>query len=134
MNGQNLLVEEGRVTGIIDFNDTIFMPYAFDISVLAAYIGSNVLDAFEGGSDVELKYHEAITNIVEGYRLGAKTETVLDELRSSMFSFMVMRLSQSIVNGLQMVEKEPENEEYFLIDARPAIRHLKFLMTRQTIF
>ncbi|KAJ8317543.1 hypothetical protein KUTeg_005447 [Tegillarca granosa] len=104
---QNILIRkseiEGReyeVAGILDFGDSAFSYYIFEIAINMCYmmLDSNVLDTFETGGHMLAGY-------LSVFNLPQKDMQILKEC-------ICARMIQSLIVGIYSAKMDPKNLEY----------------------
>lgn len=108
-----------KITGLLDFNDSAYLNPVYDIGNLLAYCCNNCID--HHGEHV---FGDVCKLILKGYNAD---EVIVDAMKECLYTCLCSRLCQSVSCALAKVKEEPENSEYFLIDAGPAMRTLKIL-------
>ena len=101
-NDYNILLNDGMVTGLLDFGDMLYSPRVVEVAVAAAY-------ALLGEDDVL----NAIANVIAGYH--AVSVLTVTEL-SLLYDFICARLAVSVSISS---ERDPE-DDYHQISAKPA--------------
>lgn len=119
-NEWNVLVNQNKVTGIIDFGDLVYSPLVNELSIALAYALMYMID--EG--------IEATTPLVKAYHdvLPLK-ETEIDIL----YYLIAARLCTSVCNSAYSSKQSPENE-YISISAKSAWKTLHYLITLNPVF
>jgi Ser/Thr protein kinase RdoA (MazF antagonist) len=112
-HGDNLLADSGRITGVLDFGDSLLGPVAMDVAVAACYqlgaSSSGAGDLLAPALDVVAGYHAA------------------DPLRPAdlplIAEFIELRLATRIIVSQRNAAREPGNAEYLLRKTPQAIEH-----------
>lgn len=104
-NEWNVMVNNGEVSGIIDFGDLAYSPLINELAVAISYAGLNQEDPLEVAS-VILKAYHAILPLEE------KELTVL-------YYLIAARLCVSVCNSSRSRKENPQNE-YAYISEKPA--------------
>jgi Ser/Thr protein kinase RdoA (MazF antagonist) len=111
-HGDNLLADSGRITGVLDFGDSLIGPVAMDVAVAACYqlgAGSGSASLLDPALDVVAGYH------------------AVDPLRPADLSliaeFIELRLATRIIVSQRNAAREPGNAEYLLRKTPQAIEH-----------
>jgi len=118
-NDANILVSENgaRVTGILDFGDTVYTWMVAELGVAMAYA---MLTKY-GKTDPL----DALAAFLEGWRkAGGKLNRYEEE---AVHILAACRLAASITLGAHAYSKQPENK-YLLVHARPAWNAIKLLI------
>jgi Ser/Thr protein kinase RdoA (MazF antagonist) len=95
-NDYNVLVEEDKVVGLIDFGDVVYSYTAGDLAIAIAYVVLGKEDP-----------HAAAAPVVEGYR--AEFELTKSEL-DALWTLVRLRLCMSVCIAAYQQEQQPENE------------------------
>lgn len=100
-NLSNLLVADGRITGIIDFGDAVYAPRVYDVAVTACYLALALGDV----------RHELVTRYV-----GAMTTACgLGPLEVSLITPLVLsRLAIVVLLARESARTDPARAEYVL--------------------
>jgi 4-aminobutyrate aminotransferase-like enzyme/Ser/Thr protein kinase RdoA (MazF antagonist) len=111
-NDHNVLVDDGRVSGLIDFGDMVFARQVNELAVTLAYALLDVPDIVATADRV----------------IGAYTEQfALDELELSvLFDLVATRLAMSVAISSHRAREFPDND-YLLVSQAPALRLLRRL-------
>ncbi|MEE8332009.1 MAG: aminotransferase class III-fold pyridoxal phosphate-dependent enzyme [Acidimicrobiia bacterium] len=110
LNPDNLLVQDGQVTGVVDFGDITHGPRIADLAITASYRLSGEADPAAVLSDVAAGFAAAAT-------LAAEEVDVLPDL-------VAARLCQTIVISTWRGRQHPDNAEYILGDVEEACSSL----------
>jgi Ser/Thr protein kinase RdoA (MazF antagonist) len=122
-HGDNLLAGSGRITGVLDFGDSLLGPVAMDVAVAACYqLGASSGGASSGGAssgDAADLLAPAL-DVVAGYHAA-------DPLRPAdlplIAEFIGLRLATRIIVSQRNAAREPGNAEYLLRKTPQAIEH-----------
>ena len=115
-HGENLLTDDARVTGILDFGDALTGPVAMDVGVAACYQlggGGPGSDLLGPALDVVAGYHAVDP-------LSAMDLTLVAE-------FMVARVAARIILSQAHAARDPGNTSYLLRRTPAAIAHFAAL-------
>ena len=120
-HGDNLLVDNlfggGRVTGVLDFGDSLAGPIAMDVAVAGCYQFGGAPDPLAPALDVIAGYHEV--DPLDGDDLPLIGE------------FMLLRLAARIIVSQWNAIREPANRDYLLRRTPQAIEHFGLLRAIQ---
>jgi hydroxylysine kinase len=114
-HGDNLLADGCRVTGVLDFGDSLSGPVAMDVAVALCYQLGEAPDPLAPALDV-----------LAGYHTIAPAQLVDDDLRL-IHEFMVTRLAARIIVSQWNVVREPANRAYLMRWTPQAVRHFDLL-------
>jgi Ser/Thr protein kinase RdoA (MazF antagonist) len=112
-HGENLLVtpDGSRVTGVLDFGDSLTGPVAMDVAVAACY---------QLGAGASEDFLAPALDVVAGYH-------AVDPLRPAdlplIRDFIELRLATRIIVSQWNAAREPENSGYLLRRTGQAIEH-----------
>jgi Ser/Thr protein kinase RdoA (MazF antagonist) len=95
-NDYNVLVEEDKVVGLIDFGDVVYSYTAGDLAIAIAYVVLGKEDP-----------HAAAAPVIEGYR--AEFELTKSEL-DALWTLVRLRLCMSVCIAAYQQEQQPKNE------------------------
>jgi hydroxylysine kinase len=113
-HGENLLVDADRVTGVLDFGDSLAGPVTMDVGVAACYqFGAAVGDPLIPALDVIAGYHAVDP-------LGSDDPALIGE-------FMLLRLAARIIVSQWNAVREPANRDYLLRRTPQAAAHFAVL-------
>ena len=113
-HGDNLLVDADRVTGVLDFGDSLAGPVVMDVGVAACYqFGGGGADPLAPALDVIAGYHAADP-------LGPGDPALIGE-------FMLLRLAARIIVSQWNAAREPANRDYLLRRTPQAAAHFAAL-------
>jgi hydroxylysine kinase len=115
-HGDNLLVDADRVTGVLDFGDSLAGPVTMDVGVAACYqFGGAVAgtDPLTPALDVIAGYHAVDP-------LGPDDPALIGE-------FMLLRLAARIIVSQWNAAREPANRDYLLRRTPQAAAHFAAL-------
>jgi hydroxylysine kinase len=112
-HGENLLIDGGRLTGILDFGDALAGPVAMDVGIAACYqLGT--------GSDVLTP----ALDVVAGYHAVDPLSTASLDLAAE---FMVARVIARIIVAQWNAIRDPANQEYLLRSTPQAVEQFAAL-------
>ena len=111
-NDYNVLVDDGRVAGLIDFGDMVFGRQVNELAVTLAYALLDANDVIAAGRAV-----------ISGYV--AEFALTDDELRV-LYDLAATRLAMSVAISARRGREFPDNE-YLLVSQAPALRLLRKL-------
>ena len=114
-NDYNVLVEEEKVVGLIDFGDVVYSYTAGDLAIAVAYVILGKEDPFAAAAPV-----------IEGYR--EEFELTKSEL-DALWPLVRLRLCMSVCIAAYQQEQQPENE-YLSISQNSIAETLPRLMNR----
>ena len=112
-NEWNVLVNNGTVTGIIDFADLSYTPLIYELAVTIAYACLYVDNPLEWASIIIKSYHNVLP-------LEEKEITIL-------YYLIAARLCISVCNSTHSRKENPDNE-YAFISEKPAWELLRHWM------
>ena len=118
-NDYNVLVDGGRISGLIDFGDMVFAAQVNELAVTLAYALLDEADLVAAGRDV-----------ISGYV--AEFPLTDDELRI-VYDLTATRLAMSIVISAHRSRAFPDNE-YLLLSQAASLRLLRRLMSMRAEF
>jgi len=104
-NNYNLLVENGRLSGIIDFGDVVYTPTVFELAIAAAYAMLDKADPIATAMRIVVGYHQV-------YPLTAQELAVL-------YPSICARLCVSATMSVYQQKLEPDNA-YLRVTEKPA--------------
>jgi Ser/Thr protein kinase RdoA (MazF antagonist) len=114
-HGDNLLVDADRVTGVLDFGDSLAGPVAMDVGVAACY---------QFGADTGTDPLIPALDVIGGYHavdpLGPGDPALISE-------FMLLRLAARIIVSQWNAAREPANRDYLLRRTPQAAAHFAAL-------
>jgi len=104
-NDWNLLVQNGRVSGIIDFGDTSFTPLINELAIGITYAVLDLKDPVTSASIIIRAYHQVFP---------------LEETEVEILYYLIAaRLCISVCNSAYSKKQNPENQ-YLVISEKPA--------------
>jgi Ser/Thr protein kinase RdoA (MazF antagonist) len=104
-NEWNVLVNNGKVTGIIDFDDLSYTPIINELAITIAYACLYVDDPLEMASTIIESYHNVLA---------------LEEKEIAVLYYLIAaRLCMSTCNSAHQKKENPDNE-YAFISEKPA--------------
>ena len=104
LNDDNILVAEGRVSGLLDFGDCLRNPLVCDLGIALAYLLLDEPDPLGAGARIVAGYHEVRP-------LGATELEIL-------FPLLCGRLATSLVISAERRRIDPERAAWFVTEAR----------------
>jgi hydroxylysine kinase len=116
-HGDNLLADSRRVTGVLDFGDSLIGPVAMDVAVAACYqLGASTGSTGPSGADLLAP----ALDVVAGYHAA-------DPLRPAdlplIAEFIQLRLTARIIVSQRNAARDPANAGYLLRRTPQAIEH-----------
>jgi hydroxylysine kinase len=108
-HGDNLLAVADRVTGVLDFGDSLAGPVTMDVGIAACYQFGNGADPLTPALDVIAGYHAVDP-------LGPDDPALIGE-------FMLLRLAARIIVSQWNAAREPANRDYLLRRTPQAAAH-----------
>jgi len=99
MNRENILVKEGKVTGLVDFGDACYNPAVCDVAICLTYM------MMDRESPLEAK-----DVLIGGYR---KIQPLSDEELGVLLPLVCGRLASSIAVSTARREIDPDNPNWF---------------------
>jgi len=115
-HGDNLLTDDAtaKITGVLDFGDSLAGPIAMDVAVAACYqFGTDVRDPLAPVLDVVAGYH-AVDPLDDG------AVALISE-------FMLLRLAARIIVSQWNAARDPGNKDYLLRSTPQAVEHFGLL-------
>ena len=125
-SGQNIIVQRDentdayKVAGMIDFDETVFSCYIFDLAVSLAYILMENLSPIGSCSPIEF-----MAPLIAGY---ASVFPLTTEESGCLYHLTLARCCQSAVSGEVSFKAEPWNE-YLLTTPRKSWRVIELLLS-----
>jgi len=120
-NDANIIVQDGRVVGVIDFGDSVATWRILDICVAMAY---SMLSPYAQGG----RCLSAAAALLRGYHSVYSVQHF-----EQVYTLIVCRLATSVTLGAYSYQQNPGNE-YLLLHAEPAWTLLDKLWTNKAIF
>jgi hydroxylysine kinase len=114
-HGDNLLADGRRVTGVLDFGDSLSGPVAMDVAVAVCYQLGEPPDPLAPALDVLAGYHA-----IEDAPIGPADLPLVHD-------FMLARLAARIIVSQWNVVREPANRDYLMRRTPQAVRHFDLL-------
>ncbi len=114
LNDENLLVAEGRISGILDFGDCLSNPTICELAIALAYVLLDEPDPFTAGAQILARYHE----------LRPLQVSELEVL----FPLICGRLAVSLTVAAEHRLIDPDRSDWFLTEDR-AWKALEYYMT-----
>jgi len=112
-NEWNVLVNNGKVTGIIDFADLTYTPLIFELAITIAYACLYVENPLEWASLIIESYHNVLP---------------LEEIEIAiLYNLIAARLCISVCNSAHSKKVNPDNQ-YALMSEKPAWKLLHHWM------
>jgi 4-aminobutyrate aminotransferase-like enzyme/aminoglycoside phosphotransferase (APT) family kinase protein len=112
-NNENVLVQDGRVSGLLDFGDCLYAPTVCELAVALAYAMLDLSDPLRAASQVVAGYH-------------ARRTLSIDELQA-LFPLICGRLAVSVSVAAQRRRIDPSRDSWF-VSEEPAWRLLESLV------
>jgi len=104
-NDWNVLVQDGKVSGMIDFGDMVYAPLIQELAVALTYSMFRKDDPLKWAAYIIAGYHEILP---------------LEEKELELLYYLIAaRLSMSVILSSEGIQNNPENE-YLLISQKPA--------------
>jgi 4-aminobutyrate aminotransferase-like enzyme/Ser/Thr protein kinase RdoA (MazF antagonist) len=103
-NDENVLVDDGRVSGIIDFGDSLWNPTVCDLAIALAYVMLELPGPLDAGAEVVAAYH-------------AVRPMSADELRV-LFPLVLGRLAVTVVTAASRRAIDPGHPTWFITEDR----------------
>ncbi len=104
INDDNILVENGKVSGILDFGDCLLNPMVCDLSIALAYHTLDEENPLEAAATIIGAYHKI-------------RPLNLDEI-SAIFPLICARLAVSVIISAQRRNIDPTRESWFVSEER----------------
>lgn len=104
LNDDNILVRDGRISGILDFGDCLENPVVCDLAIALAYHTLDEEDPLEAGAAVIGAYH-------------AIRPLSLDEM-AVLFPLICARLAVSVIISAKRRALDPDREAWFVSEER----------------
>lgn len=104
-NDWNILIRDGRVTGIIDFGDSVYTPLINELAITITYAIFSKEEPLKWATDVIRGYHEVYP--------------VLKEELDILYYLVAGRLITSVCKSAQQKSLQPDNE-YITVSEQPA--------------
>jgi 4-aminobutyrate aminotransferase-like enzyme/Ser/Thr protein kinase RdoA (MazF antagonist) len=104
INDDNILVDQGRVAGVLDFGDCLENPVICDLAIALAYHTLDANDPLEAGARIIGSYHKVLP-------------LSLDEIQV-IFPLMCARLAVSVIISAKRTEIDPDREGWFVSEKR----------------
>jgi len=104
-NDYNILLNDGMVSGILDFGDMLYAPRVVEVATASAYAILDEENPLEAAAQVIAGYHSVL----------ALTVTEL----SLLYDLICARLALSVSISSERIQSDPDNE-YNQISAKPA--------------
>jgi ethanolamine-phosphate phospho-lyase len=112
-NEWNILVNNGKVTGIIDFTDLTYTPLIFELAITIAYACLYVKNPIKWASLIIESYHNVLPL--------EETEIII------LYYLIAARLCMSVCNSAHSKKVNPDNQ-YALMSEKPAWKLLHHWM------
>ena len=103
-NDENVLVEDGRVSGIIDFGDCLWNPTVCELAIALTYAILEVPEPLAAGAEIVAAYH-------------AIRPLSADELRV-LFPLVFGRLAVTVVTAASRRAIDPDHPTWFITEDR----------------
>jgi 4-aminobutyrate aminotransferase-like enzyme/Ser/Thr protein kinase RdoA (MazF antagonist) len=104
LNDDNLMVEGGRLTGLLDFGDALHNPLINDLAIALAYVLLDEPEPWAAGATIVAAYHTR--------RPLSATELEL------LYPLITARLAVSLVTSAQRRRIDPTRAAWFVTEAR----------------
>jgi 4-aminobutyrate aminotransferase-like enzyme/Ser/Thr protein kinase RdoA (MazF antagonist) len=104
LNDDNLMVEEGRLTGLLDFGDALHNPLVNDLAIALAYVLLDEPEPWAAGAAIVAAYH--------ALRPLSATEVEL------LYPLITARLAVSLITSAQRRRIDPNRAAWFVTEAR----------------
>ncbi len=104
VNDENLVVQDGRVTGLLDFSDALRNPTISDLSIALAYAILDRPDPLLAGAEIVNGYHSV--------------RPLLDSEIGVLFPLICGRLCTSVLIAAERRRIDPERSSWFTTEAR----------------
>ncbi|GLR17697.1 aminotransferase class III-fold pyridoxal phosphate-dependent enzyme [Portibacter lacus] len=119
LNDYNILVDEGKVTGFIDYGDMCYSQRINEVAILLSY----AMMGFEDPLD-------AAVHVLSGF---TEIQSLKSEEIEVLYVLIAMRLSVSLVTSQQNIIQRPDND-YLQISRDPALKLLNKLSETSEAF
>jgi 4-aminobutyrate aminotransferase-like enzyme/Ser/Thr protein kinase RdoA (MazF antagonist) len=103
-NDENVLVDGARVSGLIDFGDSLWNPVVCELAVALAYAMLDERDPLDTGAEVVAGYH-------------ARRPLSVDEL-AALLPLVLGRLSVTVATAAERRGIDPDHPHWFVTEAR----------------
>jgi 4-aminobutyrate aminotransferase-like enzyme/Ser/Thr protein kinase RdoA (MazF antagonist) len=104
LNDDNLMVEEGRLTGLLDFGDALHNPLINDLAIALAYVLLDEPEPWAAGATIVAAYH--------ALRPLSAAEIEL------LYPLFTARLAVSLITSAQRRRIDPTRAAWFVTEAR----------------
>ena len=104
LNDDNILIDNDRICGLLDFGDALINPLVCDLAIAMAYILLDHPDPWNAGAQIVAGYHEV--------RPLSETEAEL------LFPLLMARLAVSLVISDSRRRIDPERDAWFVTEKR----------------
>jgi len=104
VNDENLLVQDGRITGLLDFGDCLYNPTINELAIALAYAMREMPDPLGAGAEVVAGYHSVrpLSNV---------------EL-SVLYPLVCGRLCISVTMAVERRRIDPQHPDWFISEGR----------------
>ena len=103
-NDENVLVENGRIVGLLDFGDCLFNPTVCELAIAAAYAMFDRPDPLQAGAEIVAGYH-------------SERPLTRDELEV-LFPLICGRLSVTVTVAAERRRIAPDHPNWFVTEQR----------------
>jgi 4-aminobutyrate aminotransferase-like enzyme len=104
LNDENLLVTNGRISGVLDFGETLHNPLICDLAISLTYVLLDEPNPWQAGAQVVSGYH--------ALRPLSATEMEL------LYPLICARLGMSVVTSAKRKQIDPERTAWFVTEER----------------
>lgn len=115
-NDANIIVQDGKLAGVIDFGDMVYSARVNDVAIALAYA---MLTSYGRDSSPLMAACAFLQGFAQHYTLQAVEIELL-------YTLISCRLATSVTLGLYSYMQQPENQ-YLLLHAKPGWQALSFL-------
>jgi 4-aminobutyrate aminotransferase-like enzyme/Ser/Thr protein kinase RdoA (MazF antagonist) len=103
VNDENILVQDGRISGLLDFGDSLYNPTISDLAIAMAYAMLDQSDPLRAGADVVSGYHQ--------FRPLREAEIEV------LFPLICGRLCTTVLNAAERRHIDPDHPTWFVSEA-----------------
>jgi len=104
LNDENMVVADGKLSGVLDFGDVLYNPLICDLAISLAYVLLDEPDPWTAGAYVVAGYHSV--------RSLSPTEIEL------LYPLICARLEMSVLMSARFRQLDPEHEAWFVTEKR----------------